>query len=427
MVVSYRVLYLPLEIKARELLPKVWLASRAVDRGWLVILGDYKKIRNYALEQARGVHVEISIPERKAHLQRQLKDHGHCVVNLCEESVIYANGFDYCLRKVGGNALAATDLVFAPGDVNASHIKERFPEHADRIKVTGHPRFDVLRPELRSVFEEGARSITRKYPNYILANTNFGRANPFKECSDYVGRLVSKGVIQQGPHEQFHRRMTDLKIRQFKAFRVLLANMALKTTVVLRPHPSENHEDWKCWASSFGIQVEYAFDSNVWIQGASAVLHPGCTTGVESVLLNKPTMSFIDEPNNEFLNVSDMVSHPVRNVTDVCSVLNNPPLLTPHQRAVLKRHVINVDLPFAADQILDRLDELDVAEINTPLGLTTVDQNVSKVSLLKKQKFPGLCEADILIPLVIWSKCGMITSFPQIRDLGNEMYELSHG
>jgi hypothetical protein len=34
-----RILYLPVETKARELVGKTFLAARAVARGWIVVLG----------------------------------------------------------------------------------------------------------------------------------------------------------------------------------------------------------------------------------------------------------------------------------------------------------------------------------------------------------------------------------------------------
>ena len=39
-----RVLYLPIETKARELLGKTFLAARAVERGWIVVMGAHANV-----------------------------------------------------------------------------------------------------------------------------------------------------------------------------------------------------------------------------------------------------------------------------------------------------------------------------------------------------------------------------------------------
>ena len=52
-------------------------------------------------------------------------------------------------------------------------------------------------------------------------------------------------------------------------------------------------------------------DANVWMLAAEAVLHPGCTTGVEGLLLDRPVYSYVPEPGIEFLNQADAVSYNV--------------------------------------------------------------------------------------------------------------------
>ena len=47
------------------------------------------------------------------------------------------------------------------------------------IHVTGNPRSDMLRPELRSFYEPEAEEIRKTYGNFILVNTNFNHVNAF--------------------------------------------------------------------------------------------------------------------------------------------------------------------------------------------------------------------------------------------------------
>ena len=61
-----RLLYLPIETKARELLGKTFLAARAVERGWIVVMGAHADTRKFMLDHPTGVYVETSIPDAKA-------------------------------------------------------------------------------------------------------------------------------------------------------------------------------------------------------------------------------------------------------------------------------------------------------------------------------------------------------------------------
>ncbi len=133
-----RVLYLPIEIKGRELNGKILLASRAAERGWLVLMGQTKAVREALPDGPRGVFMEISIAEHKAKRIAGYKSLGHSIAILCEESIVYFDGRDYCRRKVGSAALANTDIMLVSGARNEQHLRQYRPESADKIVLTGN-------------------------------------------------------------------------------------------------------------------------------------------------------------------------------------------------------------------------------------------------------------------------------------------------
>ena len=53
-------------------------------------------------------------------------------------------------------------------------------EAAEKLVVTGNPRFDTLMPHVRAVYEADARGIRERYGRFLLVNTNFSSANPYK-------------------------------------------------------------------------------------------------------------------------------------------------------------------------------------------------------------------------------------------------------
>ena len=110
-----RLLYLPMETKARELLGKSFLAARAVERGWIVVTGAHADTRKFMLEHPAGVYVETSIPEAKTARLERISAAGHRIANLCEESIVYAEGRDYCTRKIGSARSRFVDLLLVPG------------------------------------------------------------------------------------------------------------------------------------------------------------------------------------------------------------------------------------------------------------------------------------------------------------------------
>ena len=176
---SERFLYVPVEIKAREFLGKTFLAARAAERGWAVFMGESNRVREYLRDHAGGVYIEIGIPEKKANRLAAIRAAGHCIANMCEEGLVYSDGRDYCHRKLGPNALRSTDRLLVVGSRNADDIREYRSEFADKIAVTGNPRFDTLLSKVRCVYRRDAAALRERYGRFVLVNTNFTRVNAY--------------------------------------------------------------------------------------------------------------------------------------------------------------------------------------------------------------------------------------------------------
>ena len=71
-------------------------------------------------------------------------------------------------------------IYFSPGDrCNPMMSAATSQPPKSKIRISGNPRFDVLRPELRGLFDGDARALREKYGPYILVATNFSRYNHF--------------------------------------------------------------------------------------------------------------------------------------------------------------------------------------------------------------------------------------------------------
>jgi surface carbohydrate biosynthesis protein len=369
-----RILYLPIEIKARELHGKSFLAARAIERGWIVVTGEQSEVHRFMRRSPPGAYIEISIPPPKAARLEKLYKSGHRIANLCEESLNYVRPQDYCDRKLGAAALPWVDRLLVLGAVNADHIRQCRADVSEKIAVVGNPRFDTLTPGLRAIYDRKTELIRKQFGRFLLVNTNFGRSNPQRRDSDIVASLKRRGMLADQQHEDFIVRQVDYRRRQMAGLQRMLEKLQSSRVVdriVIRPHPVENHDVWREWAAPLGIDVAYDGTANEWMLAAEAVLHPGCTTGIEGLLLDRSVYSFVPEPNSEFLNPSDSVSEHVADPADLIESLRELHAMTTEQRtrklteqqSKLARYVSNVKPPFAADRILDVLETFDLPRV----------------------------------------------------------------
>jgi len=95
---------------------------------------------------------------------------------------------------------------------------------------------------------------------------------------------------------------------------------------VVRPHPTENHEVYRKIADQCS-RVHVTNEGNVvpWLMATKAVIHNGCTTGVEAYITRTPAISYrasINETyDNGFYCLPNMMSHQCFTFDELCDLL----------------------------------------------------------------------------------------------------------
>jgi hypothetical protein len=72
-----------------------------------------------------------------------------------------------------------------------------------------------------------------------------------------------------------------------------LSNEFPEHTIVLRPHPSEDHDAWKTELEGLtNVRVIHEGSALHWISAAEVMIHNSCTTGIESFAMGVPTLAY---------------------------------------------------------------------------------------------------------------------------------------
>jgi surface carbohydrate biosynthesis protein len=162
---------------------------------------------------------------------------------------------------------------------------KEFP-HKHPLVLTGLPRFDFYTQNFSSLKFDFLQSKYRKNP-LILVNTKVAVANPLfisveKEIELYRNKLKM-------PEEkiQFYLEYGKYSIQDTVQLCRDLEKDFEQTTIVLRPHPHENHRTYEKLLAGSAVDVFREGTVTPWILQSSAVIHRHCTTAIEAALAGK--------------------------------------------------------------------------------------------------------------------------------------------
>jgi surface carbohydrate biosynthesis protein len=308
---SASTLIIPVENQVRELDAKILLACVAAERGFPVIIGSRAFIHFEVASMPHGIYLAKSMRSLSDSMFKILRQLGHEIIAWEEEALVHPPADTYFTVRLSPATIRNVSHVCAWGQENVDLLMQ-YPELPSDlpIHITGNPRGDILRTEMRPYFDQEVERLRTVHGNFILVNTNFTEVNPFiPSIGLYLPpndprkkpRLGQSGI---GMSRAFAEGLRDHKqavLEDFKQLIPALENAFPDFTIVVRPHPSENQKIYQDIAAKCE-RVEVTNKGNVipWLLAAKAMVHNGCTTGLEAYVLGTPSISYLATLNKYY-------------------------------------------------------------------------------------------------------------------------------
>ncbi len=174
------VLIIPVESQVRELDAKLLLACCAVERGYRVMIGSRAYVHFAMARLPRGIYIAKSMRGMSDLMFRLIRDLGHEIVAWEEEALVHPPPSVFYTVRLSPGTMRYVSQLFAWGEENRQllagypHLPQKLGMH-----LTGNPRGDLLRPELRAFFDAEVRALRQEFGAFLLINTNFTDVNPY--------------------------------------------------------------------------------------------------------------------------------------------------------------------------------------------------------------------------------------------------------
>jgi surface carbohydrate biosynthesis protein len=373
MAASPATIIMPVENQVREMDAKILLSCVAAERGYRVLIGSRAYIHFKVASVPRGIYLAKSMKALSIRMFKILNQLGHHILAWDEEGLLREPDVIYHRWRLSAEAMQHVDWLTTWGEDNARAFRAFSGCRNTPIKVTGNPRIDLLRPELREFYRPQAEALRARYDNFILINTNFSKVNHyFAELGE-----LKQAVEGKKPAGSFDAGKGRHKLAIFEHFQRMLpvfCDAFADHTVVLRPHPSESQEIWKSIAREHpNLIVTNEGNVHPWLLAAKVVVANGCTTLVESAILGTAGVNFEPLTVDEYdFPITREVSRRVFTVEELLTTVRAivdgrmGPLDYQTRKAALEPHIAALEGRLAADRIIDVLDDAGYSERQPP-------------------------------------------------------------
>jgi surface carbohydrate biosynthesis protein len=284
-----------MEVASRELDSRLLLAVSALQRGFDIVMGQKWLIERNIEAMPPGVYFSKTLTKRDGKALARARRAGYLVAAIDEEMPgILATGSD--LRWISAEAVDCCDMVFIAGTGNTHAFSQRFGAE-NKVVTVGNPRWDLLKPSLRGLYNDDVEAIRQQFGRFVLLNTNLGLTNTEKGTPEQIiqdqirlGKLDPHNPGDMAYYAEI-RRMED-------ANRAVMLDLLRKIpagfpnlNVVLRPHPAERLDTWIDAVRGIDrVKVVRSGPAVPWIMACQALIHTNCTTGVEAYALDRPAI-----------------------------------------------------------------------------------------------------------------------------------------
>jgi surface carbohydrate biosynthesis protein len=353
------------ETQVREMDAKLLLACVAAERGFPVIIGSRAFVHYKVSSIPRGVYLAKSMRTLSIRMFTILRQLGHEIVAWDEEGLMRWPDSEYYRQRLSPMTMRQVSHLIAWGPDNA-RVFQNYPGYnGTPIHITGNPRIDLLRQELREYYHREVDDIRNRYGDFVMISTNFGLVNHFFPKLGALKRAVeTEDAGGANPYDVGKGRH---KLTLFNSFLELLPALceALSDyTIVLRPHPSENNQPYRTIAARYeNLKIDNDGGISPWLIATKALIANGCTTMIEAAVVGTPTVAYQPVVSDAYDDdLPNSLSRRVFTIDELCRSVKSivrgelGALTDKERRETLDQHIAALDGPLAAERMVDVLE-----------------------------------------------------------------------
>tara|TARA_B100000795_G_scaffold60805_1_gene40737 strand:- start:5980 stop:7392 length:1413 start_codon:yes stop_codon:yes gene_type:complete len=305
-----KLFFLPLEVKARELYPKLYFASKALEKNYSCFIGDKAGIFRATKYFNNGVYFYKSINSIDTDHIVKIKERNNKYIVQDEEGGFTLKFPSRYQEEVLRNRTSKTnvnliDKFFNWGKFDNRLCIKHYKKEKNKFSITGGLRFDIsTKPVVKKLYKDQIKKINDKYgKDYILITTS--HLSPKKDLKKTIRNDFYYSKIKN--KKKLKDRLIILKelVKLNKKTKELLIYLTKKLPnkkFILRPHPSESAKDWQSFFKKNSktlnnTSLDLGSEINALIFNSKILINSKSACGLHALMQKKRVISFV--PKNK--------------------------------------------------------------------------------------------------------------------------------
>lgn len=284
-------IYIPIEIKARDLISNLKLISTGLENNFTFYIGSKKSI-DRVLENKKhksGIFVSKTFMVDSMVKKILTKCEKYCVLD-------YEFGFAMTEKEIKARAKALSRFIlndkisniFLLDNEIKNHILNVLPAIKKKVLVTGWPRYDLTKKDYENIYSEHIKKIKKKYGSFFLFSSDFGILNN-KKIKELTNYYKSYGWSKNAINKE-----TKINKKRLLTFKLFLKSI-LKydksdnlQNLIIRPHPNENQKVWSNIKNTLHkIKIILEGEIEPWIIASNGLISNGCSSTIDAIIFQK--------------------------------------------------------------------------------------------------------------------------------------------
>ena len=362
-----KTIYLPIEIKARELSPHILLSFFAAKKKYRIYLGSKTAINE--LIQRKKNKGGIFIYKGGMEIADILKIKNKVDHFIILDQELSPSCIDFkkeIRRRIWPGSEKFIDKYYLIGQRAYEAGREVLGDLKDNIVNTGWPSIDLSRNKLRYFYDEKINEIKNKHGEFILFSSAFSYNSKKKIDDIYKASKYHKwqSVIDSLEEDMIWAEYTLLEFNKNIELLKEIEKDSDCPQIIIRPHPSEDHQEWQRIAKSFK-KIKVIFDGEIspWVYSAKALLHRGCASSIQAYLAGIPIGYPLLSQHTIKKALPYEISEHLYNAKDIiefCKKNINQEPSPPEKYSEAFNQIVNIENKFASEIILEDILKLDV-------------------------------------------------------------------